>query len=182
MIIPPLRSDRVLIVGKGPGSEQLRDFLPTEYNIWTIPQTYSEYEYICGNRFDLIFEVHQPNQWRKKKSILRRLNACSGPRLMVPQIVPGITNNSYSLPVSDLQALELPLLDSFAWMLAYALYRDIKTIALRGINLDFAHEAAQERDALLYILGYLKAAGLTLDIDRDSGLVQGNGLWTTLLS
>jgi hypothetical protein len=182
-MIPPLRSTKALIVGKGPGWELARDFFETDYNIWVIPQSYGELENIGGHRLDLVFEVHNPDTWRRRKSILYRVNTqWAPPKLMVPQRVSGWTDNSYLLPIQELQALGLPLLNSFAWMVAYALHRGIDTIALRGVNLDFAHEALRERDGLMYILGYLKAAGINLDIERSSGLVRGNGLWVNLIS
>lgn len=179
MAIPPLRSNKVLIVGKGPGWEQTRDFAYTDYNIWVIPQGYGNLETVCPDRIDLVFEIHQPQAWRKKRAILRRVNdLCSPPKLIVPRRVPLWTNNSYLLPVEELQKLGLPLLNSFAWMIAYALHRGMTTIALRGVNLDQAAEAHHERDSMMYLLGYLRASGIKLNLDSSSGLMQGgSGIW-----
>ena len=179
---PPIRSAKVLIIGKGPGWELAREFIDTDYNIWGIPQSYNCLEQIIGHRFDLIFEVHSPKAWKKKKATLYRLNNqyASSPKLIVPQRVDGWTNNSYLLPIPELQSLGLPLLNSFAWMVAYALHRKMDTIAFRGVNLDCDREALGERDGLLYILGYLKALGTNLNVERSSGLIRGNELWRSL--
>lgn len=183
MLIPSLRSTKVLIVGKGPGWELTRDFLYTDYNIWAIPQSYGNLEVMAGNRVDLVFEVHDPKAWRKKRAILRRLNdLCSPPKLIVPQRFAPWTNNSYLLPVEEIRKFGLPLLNSFAWMIAYALHRGATAIALRGVNLDYANEALHERDSMMYLLGYLKSSGITLDIEFSSGLMQGNTLWQTIIS
>jgi len=176
--IPQLLSNKVLIVGKGPGWELAKNFYSSDYNIWTIPQGYSQLISLKEGRVDLVFEIHSPDQWRKKKATLLQINNIyTTPKLIVPARVPPWTNNSYLLPIEELKKMELPLLNSFAWMIVYALYRNIDTIAFRGINLDFAHESASERDGMLYLLGYLKAKGIALDIENTSGLLKGNGLW-----
>lgn len=177
MDIPPIRSNKVVIVGKGPSWELTRTFLDTDYNIWMIPQSYANLELIVGHRTDLVFEVHVPKAWKRKKAILYKLNQYSPPKLIVPQRVPNWTDNSYLLPIDELKALGLPLLNSFAWMIAYALHRGMTTIAFRGVNLDFARETERERDGMMYLLGYLRASGIKLDIERTSGLVRDNGLW-----
>jgi len=183
MDIPNLLSNKVVIVGKGPGYERAREYISTDYNIWAIPQSYTDLEQMMGHRIDLVFEVHEPQYWRRKKATLHRLNTLyNKPKLIVPQRVPGWTDNSYLLPTAELQAMGLPLLNSFAWMIAYAIYRGITTIVIRGVNLDVAQEAEHERDGLMYIFGYLKSSGITLDIDSSSGLVQGNGLCRALNS
>ena len=84
--------------------------------------------------------------------------------------MPGFTNNSYLLPVAELQAMELPLVNSFCWMMAYALYRGVTSIAFRGVNLDWAHEAGIERDGVMFLLGYIRALGINLNLDAASGL------------
>ena len=166
-------------MGKGPGWENTREFLASDFNIWTIPQSYSNLETLCNKRIDLVFEVHEPRLWKKKRAILYRVNQWNPPKLIVPSSVEGWTNNSYSLPVKELQSLGLPLLNSFAWMIAYAIHRGITSIAFRGVNLDFAQEADHERDGLMFLLGYLKASGIILDVERTSGLVRNNGILLT---
>jgi len=62
-------------------------------------------------------------------------------------------------------------------MIAYAIHRGMTTVAFRGVNLDFANEAGLERDGMMFILGYLKAIGITLDTDQYSGLSRGHEIW-----
>jgi hypothetical protein len=175
---PQLLSNKVLIVGKGPGWELASNFYPSDYNIWTIPQGYSLLSSLREGRTDLVFEIHSPDQWRRKKATLHQLNALyTTPKLIVPVRVSPWTTNSYLLPVEELKKMGLPLLNSFAWMIVYALYRGVDTLAFRGVNLDFAHESATERDGMIYLLGYLKAKGISLDIENTSGLLKGNGIW-----
>lgn len=170
---PMLRSSRVLIVGKGEGWDRAFKLLDSnEWNVWAIPQAYT---LLNDSRVDLVFEVHAPDAWRKKKATIHKLNtAFTRPKLIVPQRVPGWTNNSYLLPINEIQAIGLPLVNTFAWMVAYALHRGVTEFAFRGVNLDFEHEGKEERDGMLFILGYLKALGCSLDIDRYSGLARGD--------
>lgn len=173
-LIPPLRSDKVLIVGKGPGWDKARSFFPTDWNIWTIPQSYGLLE---SHRVDLVFEIHDPDAWRRKKVRIQMINnTFSPPKLIVANRVSGFTDNSYLLPVEQINQLDLPLINSFAWMIAYALCRDIKTIAFRGINLNWMKEAEAERDGIMFLLGYLKAIGIHLDIDPTSGISRGHSI------
>ena len=166
--IPPLKGSQVLIVGKGPGWEKAKEFLDAGWNVWTIPQSFS---LLCDHRVDLVFEIHSPDQWRRKRGTIQELNGrYTIPKLIVPERVPNMTNNSYLLPVAELQAMELPLVNSFCWMMAYALYRGATSIALRGVNLDWAHEAGIERDGVMFLLGYIRALGIELNLDAASGL------------
>lgn len=170
---PPLRNSRVLIIGKGEGWERAKPLLNSnEWNAWAIPQSYT---LLNDTRIDLVFEIHSPDAWRRKKATIYKLNtAYTKPKLIVPHRVPGWTNNSYLLPIGKLQETGLPLVNTFAWMVAYALHRGVTEFAFRGVNLDFEHEGQDERNGMLYILGYLKALGYRLDIDRYSGLARGD--------
>lgn len=171
---PALRSSKVLIVGKGTGWENALLYLPTDWSVWTIPQSFVLLNY--SSSIDLVFEVHEPKLWRRKKNILYNINKTyTIPKLIVPQRVPKWTDNSYLLPVEKLQALDLPLLNSFAWMIAYAIYRNVTDIMLRGINLTCRHEAEQERDSMMFMVGYARARGIGVDIDSSSGLRTING-------
>ena len=174
--IPPLRSNKVLIVGKGSGWDRAAPFLSLEdWNVWAIPQSYG---LLDTHRVDLVFEIHDPASWHKKKGRIYNLNTgFTKPKLIVPTRVPGWTNNSYLLPSEELKQLGLPLVNSFAWMVAYAVYRGIDTITFRGVNLDFAKEAELERDGMMFILGYLRAKGINLDTDRSGGLSRGHEIW-----
>jgi len=70
--IPPLRSNKVLIVGKGPGWDRAASFLSQDdWNIWAIPQSYG---LLDSHRVDLVFEIHDPASWRKKKGRIHNLN------------------------------------------------------------------------------------------------------------
>ena len=168
-MVPQLKSTKVLIVGKGTGWEKAQEFLnKADWNIWVIPQSY---RLLQSHLIDLVFEVHEPSLWRKKRNIIQEVNNIyRPPRLIVTHQVPRYTDNSYLLPIEDIQKLELPLINTFAWMLAYAIHRGCTEVALRGINLDYAHEAYLERDGLMYILGYIQALGIKLDIDNESGI------------
>jgi hypothetical protein len=169
---PILRGPRVLIVGKGEGWDRATELIDSnEWNVWAIPQAYS---LLNDSRVDLVFEIHAPEAWRKKKGTIHKLNTVfTRPKLIVPRRVPGWTNNSYLLPVEKIQETGLPLINTFAWMVAYALHRGIMEFAFRGVNLNFEHEGRDERDGMMYILGYLKALEYKLDIDRHSGLARG---------
>lgn len=170
---PILHGSRVLIIGKGEGWDRAIELIDSnEWNVWTIPQVYS---LLNDPRIDLVFEIHSPEAWRKKKGTIYKLNTVfTQPKLIVPRRVPGWTNNSYLLPVEKIQETGLPLINTFAWMVAYALYRGITEYAFRGVNLNFEHEGRDERDGMMYILGYLKALGYTLNIDKYSGLARGD--------
>ncbi len=172
--IPPLRSSKVLIVGKGPGWDKALEFLNTDWNIWTIPQGYT---LINSHRVDLVFELHSPEQWKRKKGRLYELNRLfTSPKLIVPTRVHGWTNNSYVLPTEELKRLGVPLINSFGWMIAYAIHRGATEIAFRGINLDWAHEAETERDGMMFLLGYLRASDIKINVDVQSGLAKGHSI------
>lgn len=165
---PILKSKEVVIVGMDAGWDFAKSFNPDKINIWTIPGSFK----LIGQMSNLVFELHEPGAKRLNVILYANTHTEDNAKLIVPRRVEGVTNNSYLLPKEELLSSypNLPMVDSFAWMMVYALYRGCEKVSLCGINLNKFEECRAERDGIIFLIGYLRAKGVEVYIHEDKNI------------
>ena len=150
---------KIVIIGAGSGYEMIRDYEDNrEYEIWCVPTIYPV---LASHRVDKVFEIHPSQKWKAGIDYpgLRE-------RLLVPQATkeaPGAT----VFAVEPLQATYgMIFSSSIAWMTGLALYGGASEIIFLGVDMENGY--GNQRDGLFFLLGFAKAAKVTITIPQSS--------------
>lgn len=170
---PPLK---VALVGTAPSSRMLAPYSDPSWQIWgcspgnmgTLP------------RVDIWFEVHGNLLWPENKHYgepyINWLNQQAFPIYMQNQsLVPRAT----PLPKKELVAEFGPYFftSSFAWMMAMAMYKGAKEIALYGIDMASRDEYILQRPGAYYFFMEAKRRGIRMTAPYESDIMQPPGLY-----
>ena len=172
----PKENLKVALIGTAPSSRMLAPFSDPSWTIWACSP---------GNqnvlpRVDAWFEVHGNLLWPENRHYgepyLRWLNDQTFPVYMqdksfVPRATP--------LPVKELVAEFGPYFftSSFAWMMALAMLKGAKEIALFGIDMASRDEYILQRPGAYYFFMEGKRRGIKMMAPYESDIMQPPGLY-----
>lgn len=154
----------VVIVGGSAGRDNAREHISEHTSIWCVARIYDKVPYA-----NYVFDMHtSAHQWSPAT-----YQAHTEQKLILQQPIDEFPN-AHLLPTQELRAeFGSAFTSSFAWMVAYAIYRDAEMISLLGVNMMHSSELGQQRDGLLYLLGYARAKRIRLNTSHTSHLRQG---------
>jgi hypothetical protein len=157
---PPCPSQGVIIVGAGYGVDNVLKYSSQhpDHSIWCVSLAYPQL--ISCKAPILIFETHTPDLWPPFAKYHKSRNLVT----LQP------TEAIYCLPTQELIAEFGNMFTStFAWMIAYAIHKKVKEIALFGITLN-SNEEIDQRNAVEFLIGCAYANGIKTVISRLSPL------------
>lgn len=167
---------KVALVGTAPSSRMLAPYSDPSWQIWACSP---------GNmnaipRVDIWFEVHGNLLWPENRHYgepyLNWLNQQTFPVYMQDNsVVPRATQ----LPVKELVAEFGPYFftSSFAWMMALAMHRGAKEIALFGIDMASRDEYILQRPGAYFFFMEAKRRGVKMMAPYESDIMQPPGLY-----
>jgi hypothetical protein len=170
---PPLK---VALIGTAPSSRMLAPFADPSWTIWACSP---------GNmgiipKVDAWFEIHGNLLWPENKHYgepyLNWLRQQPFPIYMQNQeLVP----NAISLPYKELVKEFGPYFftSSFAWMIAFAMHRGAKEIALYGIDMASRDEYILQRPGAYFFFEEAKKRGVKMTAPYESDIMQPPGLY-----
>lgn len=124
-------------------------------------------------RYDLMFEMHKPWKWRNR---IDELNRHGKPVIMQEHYDEVPASEPYPLD-EVLGTFRRYFTNSISQMVALAILRGYKEIALFGVHLATASEYAYERPNLEYLLGHAEARGISLWIPDEAQILKANYLY-----
>jgi hypothetical protein len=175
-IAEPASPLKVALIGTAPSSRMLAPFSDPSWTIWACSP---------GNmgilpRVDAWFEVHGNLLWPENKHYgepyLNWLRQQTFPIYMQnQQFVP----NATSLPYKELVREFGPYFftSSFAWMMALAMHKGAKEIALYGIDMASRDEYILQRPGAYYFFERAKERGIKMTAPYESDIMQPPGLY-----
>lgn len=167
---------KVALIGTAPSSRMMAPFNDPTWTIWGCSP---------GNmgvlpKVDAWFEVHGNLLWPENKHYgepyLNWLRQQTFPIYMQNQeLVP----NATPLPKKELVKEFGPYFftSSFAWMMALAMYRGAKEIALYGIDMASRDEYILQRPGAYYFFEEAKKRGVKMTAPYESDIMQPPGLY-----
>jgi hypothetical protein len=152
-------SKRVVIIGAGSGYDMIRDYEKNkDYEIWCVPTIYPV---LASHRVDKVFEIHPVEKWKAGVDY-----AGLGPKLMLPRPL-GAAPDAEIFSIDALQSkYGMVFSSSIAWMTGIALAKDVKEIVFLGVDMEDSY--AGQRDGFFFLLGFAKAAKVTITIPKTS--------------
>ena len=167
---------RVALIGTAPSSRMLAPYNDPSWEIWGCSP---------GNmgvlpRVSEWFEIHGNLLWPENKHYgepyVNWLRQQTFPiNMQDKSLVP----NAVPLPKKELVAEFGPYFftSSFAWMMALAMYRGAKEIALYGIDMASRDEYILQRPGAYYFFMEAKRRGVTITAPYESDIMQPPGLY-----
>ncbi len=167
---------KVALVGTAPSSRMLAPYKDKDWNIWACSP---------GNMgvlpcVDIWFELHGNLLWPENKHYgepyLKWLNEQTFPIYMQNQtFVP----RAMSFPYKELVKEFGPYFftSSFAWMMALAMHKGAKEIALYGIDMASRDEYILQRPGAYYFFMEAKRRGVKISAPHESDIMQPPGLY-----
>jgi hypothetical protein len=167
---------KVALIGTAPSSRMLAPFNDPSWQIWACSP---------GNmgilpRVDLWFEIHGNLLWPENKHYgepyLNWLNQQTFPIYMQDQ---SFVPRAMSLPVKELVKEFGPYFftSSFAWMMAMAMLKGAKEIALFGIDMASRDEYILQRPGSYYFFMEGKRRGIKMMAPYESDIMQPPSLY-----
>jgi len=124
-------------------------------------------------RWDLMFEMHGRHKWIGR---VDELNRGGKPVIMQRHFEEVPASEPYPLD-EVLQTFPRYFTNSISQMVALAIIRGYREIALFGVHLATASEYAYERPNLEYLLGHAEARGISLWIPEEAQILRANYLY-----
>ena len=119
---------------------------------------------------DFVFELHNANYYLQPK-IIKRLNDTGLPVMMKTHVseIPLSRRLPVKQIINKLNA-RLYFTSSIPYIIAYAIYKEFKTINFFGIDLLMDSEYAFELPSCAYWIGIAEGKGIKVNIPEDSAL------------
>lgn len=151
----------IVLVGGGPGYQNVLNYFDTDAKIWVAPSAYPVLQsYI--DRIDAVYEIHKEEKWKSFNYVQL------GSKLVLPY-------KTARCPLAQQQSTSalgdtygILFSSTISWMVAAALQAQATEIVLLGVDMGVRSEYGKQRDGLFFLLGQAKALGTTITIPEDS--------------
>lgn len=155
---------KIAICGTGAGFEKAP--FNTDWEVWGLPGHYN-----TGAKFDEVYEIHSAQtlmelrypvdkqEWMRCVSVIHPTLAGVFPEARVIDFEGLI--NKYGRIFSS----------SLAWMLAEAIEKKPKEIAIYGVTMSSEGEYAHQKPSCAYLIGWAKALGIKVTTQKENALL-----------
>lgn len=166
------------LVGFAPNSRHLAPFDNPEYEIWTLNHAWN---YDWMKRWDVLFDLHTEDHLRRQiekseedKKHWEWLHQDHGDKIILMQEKYDDIPNSQRFPIEEMRKrFGNFYTSSFAYMMAYAIYKGYKRIDSYGFDMKADSEYNYQRDSAEYFLGLANGMGIDIGIPQNSELLTG---------
>ena len=159
-------NDYVIILGTGPS----RVNCPWDGEVWAVNNAYEQW---TGKKIDKIFVVHKQAYWDKGAPIFNweEMNK-TGAEIISLWENKGLNAIPYPYyEIKDFFQIDY-FSNTFCYMIAYALYKDYKTIRLSGCDMSEYGEVSLEKGGVEFWIGIARGRGAKIVIDEGSMLLK----------
>ncbi len=162
--------EKVAIIGKAPSSRGMAPFDDSAWEIWTLSDLVPMKQV---PRFDRHFEIH-PLDWFRTRGdgYFDWMAGITDKPVYLREKMPEVPS-SEAFPVDEIVAkFGRYFTNTVSWMIAYAIYLEVKEIGVYGVDMAQDGEYKSQRPSCEFFLGWAAGAGIKITIPAESDLLK----------
>mgnify|MGYP001561245284 CR=1 FL=1 len=166
---------KIAIVGKAPSSLSLAPYGDDSWQIWTLSDLV-----LCKQapRFDVQFELHEPDQLRgPRKPYLDWLLTVTDKPVIVREACPDIPLGIPYPKDRIVAKYGRYFTNTVSWMIALAIDMTPQQIGIWGVDMACSGEYQKQRPSCEFFLGWAKGAGIDVFLPPQCDLIKAAGLY-----